>query len=96
MCDEAGRNVRSVWTVATQPYPEAHFATYPEKLIEPCIKAGCPAGGTVLDPFMGSGTTGVVAERFGCKFVGVELSSEYCELAMRRLRQPSLLLSTSE
>jgi DNA modification methylase len=60
-----GRNKRSVWTVATQPYPGAHFATFPPKLIEPCILAGCPEGGTVLDPFAGAGTTGMVALRHG-------------------------------
>ncbi len=59
----AGRNKRSVWRIATQPYPGAHFATFPEKLVEPCILAGCPEGGTVLDPFSGSGTVGLVAQR---------------------------------
>ena len=79
------RNRRSVWTVPTQPYREAHFATFPEKLIEPCILAGCPEGGTVLDPFAGSGTTGVVAQQFDRAFVGVELSLEYCRLAEGRI-----------
>jgi len=80
-----GRNRRTVWTIATQPYPEAHFATYPEKLVEPCILAGCPVGGTVLDPFIGSGTTGAVACRLGRSFVGIELSAEYAEMAERRI-----------
>lgn len=81
------RNKRSVWTVNPQPYPQAHFATFPTKLIEPCIKAGCPAGGTVLDPFIGSGTTASVAQVLGCKCVGIELNAEYIELCERRLSQ---------
>jgi DNA modification methylase len=85
-----GRNVRSVWEIATQPYPEAHFATFPEALPERCIKAGCPDGGTVLDPFMGSGTTALVARRLGRKSVGIELNSEYAKLCARRLQQLSL------
>jgi DNA modification methylase len=81
------RNKRSVWTVATQPFPEAHFATFPEELIKPCILAGCPAGGTVLDPFGGSGTTGLVARANGCKAILIELSAEYVKIAEKRLRQ---------
>ena len=83
----AGRNLRDVWHIATQPYAEAHFATYPEKLIEPCVKAGCDRGGTVLDPFNGSGTTGVVALRNGCRYIGIELNPEYAELAHRRISE---------
>jgi DNA modification methylase len=79
------RNKRSVWHVATQPYPEAHFATYPEKLIEPCILAGSQPGDTVLDPFNGSGTTGVVAIRHQRSYIGVELNPEYIALAERRI-----------
>jgi DNA modification methylase len=79
------RNRRSVWTVTTKPYKGAHFATFPPKLIEPCILAGCPVGGTVLDPFTGSGTTGAVALEHGRKFVGVELNGEYIELAKARI-----------
>jgi len=79
------RNKRSVWTVNTKPYREAHFAVYPEELIEPCIKAGCPKGGVVLDPFMGSGTTGVVSKKFGREFIGIELNPEYVKLAKKRL-----------
>jgi len=82
-----GRNIRSVWTVPTQPFPEAHFAVYPEKLIEPCIKAGCPKDGIVLDPFTGAGTTALVARRLGCRFIGSELNPEYCEIAAKRLSQ---------
>jgi DNA modification methylase len=90
----AGRNKRSVWTVATQPYPGAHFATFPPKLIEPCILAGCPAGGTVLDPFAGAGTTGVVALRHDRSFVGIELNPEYVELARRRIVDDAPLLNS--
>ena len=75
------RNKRSVWSVAVGSYAEAHFATFPEALIEPCIKAGCPEGGTVLDPFASSGTTGVVAERFGRQFIGIDLNPEYAAMA---------------
>jgi DNA modification methylase len=89
---DAGRNKRSVWTIATQPYPEAHFATFPEALVEPCVKAGCPAGGVVLDPFCGSGTVGLVARRLSCDFVGIELNSEYVKLAEKRLAQQVLPL----
>ncbi len=87
----AGRNARSVWEIATQPYAEAHFATFPEELARRCILAGCPEGGTVLDPFMGSGTTALVARKHGRKSVGIELNPEYAALAARRLGQLSLL-----
>ena len=80
-----GHNKRSVWTINTNPYPEAHFATFPEQLVEPCILAGCPQDGVVLDPFAGSGTTLAVAQRLGRKAIGVELSTEYTELAASRL-----------
>ena len=88
-----GRNKRSVWTIATQPYSEAHFATFPEKLIEPCILAGCPKDGVVLDPFVGSGTTAAVAQKYGRKSVGVDLNKEYLDIAVRRITstQPVLL-----
>ena len=86
-----GRNIRSVWEIATQPYADAHFATYPEELVRRCILAGCPEGGTVLDPFMGSGTTALVARRLGRNSVGIELNESYCEMAARRLGQQSLL-----
>ncbi len=81
-----GRNKRSVWTVATQPFREAHFATFPPKLIEPCILAGSPVGGTILDPFGGAGTTGLVASRFGRKAVLIELNPAYAQIAANRLR----------
>ena len=79
------RNKRSVWTVATQGYKEAHFATFPEKLIEPCVLAGSKEGGIILDPFLGSGTTAVVAKKFNRGFIGIELNPEYAGMAKRRL-----------
>jgi DNA modification methylase len=80
-----GRNKRSVWTIATAPFPEAHFATFPPALVEPCIKAGCPAGGTVLDPFLGTGTTALVADRLGRSAIGIELNPAYAEMARQRI-----------
>lgn len=85
------KNARSVWQVPTEGFPEAHFATWPTALVERIIKAGCPQGGTVLDPFMGSGTTAFVARKLGRKAVGVELNPDYCAMAARRLSQLSLL-----
>ncbi len=83
----AMRNRRDVWTVATAPYKGAHFATFPPDLIKPCILAGCPQGGTVLDPFLGSGTTAQVAIETGRNYIGVELNPKYIELAERRIRE---------
>ena len=79
------RNKRSVWTVSTKPYTEAHFATYPEELITPCILAGCPENGVVLDPFMGSGTTACVAIKSGRLWVGCELNQDYINIAEKRI-----------
>lgn len=79
------RNKRSIWTVNTKPYSEAHFAVFPDDLIKPCVLAGSKKGGVVLDPFFGSGTTGEVAIRAGRKFIGVELNPEYVEMATKRL-----------
>lgn len=78
------RNKRDVWSVTTKPCKEAHFAVFPEDLIEPCILAGCPAGGVVLDPFFGSGTTGRVATKFNRHYIGIELNPEYVEISNRR------------
>jgi DNA modification methylase len=78
-------NKRSVWTVTTKPYSEAHFATFPEDLIVDCIKAGCPEGGIVLDPFMGAGTTALVAKKLNRNYVGFELNPEYIKIAERRI-----------
>lgn len=88
------RNRRSVWTIATRPYSGAHFATFPPSLIEPCVKAGCPEGGTVLDPFGGSGTTGVVAQTWGRKFILCELNPEYAEMAKNRIQAEQDLFTT--
>ncbi len=79
------RNCRSVWTVPTQPYPEAHFAVYPADLIVPCIKAGSRPGDIVLDPFFGSGTTGEVALRLNRQYVGFEINPDYVKLSEKRL-----------
>jgi len=79
------RSKRSVWSVCPKPFKGAHFATFPEKLITPCIKAGCPKGGIVLDPFFGSGTTGLVASMNGRKYIGIELNEKYIELSKERL-----------
>lgn len=87
------RNKRSVWTVTTKPYSEAHFATYPEALIIPCIKAGCPEGGIVYDPFGGAGTTALVSHKLGRDWVLSELNSEYVTIAEKRL-QPYLNQTT--
>jgi DNA modification methylase len=87
------RNRRSVWTVATSPYAEAHFATFPPKLVAPCIRAGCPRGGVVLDPFNGAGTTGMVAQRHGRGYVGIELNPEYVEMSRRRITGDAPLLN---
>ena len=90
--DTGRRNRRSVWTVATKPYSGAHFATFPPELIEPCILAGAPAGGVVLDPFFGSGTTGEVSQRLERNWIGCELNPDYKPLQDERLRQPGLVL----
>jgi DNA modification methylase len=79
------RNKRSVWNITTQPFAEAHFATFPPELPETCIKAGCPPGGIVLDPFFGAGTTGLVAERLQRDCIGIELNPAYAEIARRRI-----------
>ena len=81
------RNKRDVWTVNTKPCKEAHFATYPFELIKPCILAGCPENGIVLDPFMGSGTTAIVARSLNRNYLGVELNSEYIKIAHKRLEK---------
>ena len=84
-------NKRTVWSVATQPFKEAHFATYPPELIRPCILAGSRLGDTVLDPFSGSGTTGMVANQEGRKYIGIDLNSDYLNLSLKtRFAQPVL------
>ncbi len=83
--DYETRNKRSVWTVATKPYTEAHFATFPDELITPCILAGCPEGGIVFDPFMGSGTVAATALRLGRDYRGCELNPEYLKFINARV-----------
>jgi site-specific DNA-methyltransferase (adenine-specific) len=85
-----GRNRRTVWEIPLSKYRDAHFAVFPEKLVELCVLAGCPQGGVVLDPFIGSGTTAVVAQRLGRRFVGIDSNPKYCEMAEKRIRQPTL------
>lgn len=91
--DPQGRNKRSVWNVATTPFKDAHFACFPEALIEPCILAGCPVGGTILDPFFGAGTSGLVAERFGRNTIGIEINPDYVDIAKRRLSKDAGLFA---
>jgi DNA modification methylase len=81
------KNKRSVWTVNTKGYKGAHFAVYPKQLVLPCILAGCPQDGTVLDPFNGSGTTGVVALQNNRRYIGLELNPEYVKLAEARIAE---------
>jgi site-specific DNA-methyltransferase (cytosine-N4-specific) len=93
----AGRNSRTVWSIPTQPFSSAHFAVMSSALAERAIQAGCKPGGTVLDPFSGSGTTGLAAARHGRKYVGVDLNAEYLDLSLRtRLAQPGLNFDTKE
>lgn len=90
------RNKRSVWEISTQAFPEAHFATFPEALVEPCILAGSKPSDTILDPFCGSGTTGVVALRYHREFIGIELNPEYAKLAETRIGGEIPLFSNVE
>ena len=94
--DSGKRNKRSVWTVTTRPFKGAHFATFPPQLIEPCILAGCPEGGTVLDPFFGAGTTGLVAQRHNRKWIGCELNPEYAAIAQARIEAESTLFTIGD
>ena len=91
--ESSGRNVRTVWEIATQPYNGAHFATMPPRLADTCIKAGSAVGDLVLDPFAGAGTTGLVARRLQRRFVGVELNPEYAEMARRRIESDAPLFN---
>jgi DNA modification methylase len=81
------RNVRTTWSVNTEPNSEAHFATYPQRLVERMIKAGCPENGIVIDPFFGSGTTGIYARKSNRNFIGIELNPEYIKIAESRLNK---------
>lgn len=85
MKEQPKRNKRSVWTITNKPFKDAHFAVFPPDLIEPCVLAGCPKNGTILDPFAGSGTTGVVAQKHNRNAVLVELNNEYIKIAKKRL-----------
>lgn len=80
------RNKRDVWHISTSPYSGAHFAVFPPKLAETCILAGCPAGGVVLDPFFGSGTTGLAAKNLGRHYIGIEINPDFCKLAEGRIQ----------
>ncbi len=85
MASEPYRNKRNVWTIATTPFSEAHFATFPPAIPEICIKAGSRRGNTILDPFGGAGTTGLVADRLQRDAILIELNSDYCEMIHSRL-----------
>ncbi|WP_449344066.1 DNA-methyltransferase [Streptomyces malaysiensis] len=87
---KGGRNARSVWTISQTPNPQAHFATFPLDLPSRCIKAGCFLGGTVLDPFSGSGTTGAAARQLGRKYIGIDLNPVYHDLAKERFAQGAI------
>jgi DNA modification methylase len=91
---DGNRNKRTVWTIATKPFSEAHFATFPPALIVPCILAGCPEGGTVLDPFVGSGTVLEVSEKLGRNSIGIELNPDYCDMVRRRMARVETNLFT--
>ena len=88
MCgiNSLGRNKRAVWRISPKPFKEAHFAVYPEELIVTPIKAGCPKGGIVLDPFFGAGTTGLVASKQSKNFIGIELNQDYIDIATKRIK----------
>ena len=86
-----GRNRRTVWEIPLSKFRGVHFSVFPDRLVELCLLAGCPESGVVLDPFIGSGTTAVVAQRLGRKYVGIDSNPEYCEMARRRLNQGALL-----
>lgn len=91
--DTGFRNKRSVWTVTTRPFKGAHFATFPTQLIEPCILAGSKQGDTILDPFFGAGTTGLVAQRHNRKWIGCELNPDYAAIAQQRLNEETNLFT---
>ena len=89
--NEKGKNPGDVWTLVSEPYPEAHFATFPKKLLVQPIKAGCPEGGVVFDPFIGSGTTALAAKLLGRNYIGIEKNPKYVKMAEQRLAQQQLL-----
>ena len=85
----AMRRGRDIWTIGTNNYRAAHFATFPVELVKPCLLAGCPEGGIVLDPFFGAGTTGVAALMLGRQYIGIELNPDFCEIARKRILERS-------
>jgi site-specific DNA-methyltransferase (cytosine-N4-specific) len=87
-----GRNRRTVWSIPTEPFLGAHFATFPLKLVEPCVLAGSRPDDWVLDPFFGAGTVGVVCEQQHRKYVGIELNPQYVQLAVERIQNTERLL----
>jgi len=89
MKERGGRSMRSVWTINTKPNKSVHTATFPEELVERMVKSGCPEGGVVLDFFMGSGTTGLVAKKLNMNYIGFDLNPEYCEVARKRIQEYS-------
>ena len=91
-----GRNRRTVWSIPLSKFRGAHFAVFPEPLVENCIKAGCPDGGLVLDPFSGSGGTAAVAKRLGRHYVGIDCTQEYCDIARQRIAAVEVDESESE
>ena len=95
MLFRSARCRRSVWTISTKSYHGAHFATFPIELPTLCIKAGCPVGGVVLDPFNGSGTTGEAAIKLGREYIGIELNPDYIELTRKRLADSVPLLAST-
>lgn len=93
-CPPGGANLRNYWVLGPEPFPDAHFATFPTEIPRRCILAGCPEGGLVLDPFTGSGTTGMVALRLDRRFYGIELNPEYAEMARRRITNDAPMFNT--
>ena len=85
-----GRNKRTVWSIPLSKFREAHFAVFPERLVETAILAGSPSGGVVLDPFLGSGTTALVAKRLQRHYIGIDCAKKYCEMARKRLDKVSI------
>lgn len=90
--NEEGKNMRTVWSINTEPFSGAHFATYPEQLVSRMIKAGCPIGGLVLDPFMGAGTTALVSKKLNRNYVGFEINEKYKQMAEKRIEKEVGLL----
>ena len=90
------RNKRSVWNINTQPCKEAHFAVMPQKLVEPCVLAGSKQGDTILDPFAGAGTVGMVAKQYGREFIGIELNAEYINIAKKRIENTAFIAQEVE